>query len=66
MTQSNGWQSQSLKDSHAANRKRNKQVAQLRASRVAGTEHTPDELVAIHAQLKADYLAREAQRRTVS
>lgn len=49
-----------------ANRARNKLAAKLRAERVAGSEYTPAELEQLHRQLKADYLAREAQRRAAA
>ena len=41
-------------------------VRDLKAERVDHSLHTPAELVAIQERLKADYYAREAQRRAAA
>jgi hypothetical protein len=58
--QTNGWQHETLKASRNQRINRAKQAAKLKRERVAGSEYTPAELVALHEQLKADYYARES------
>lgn len=64
--QTNGWQAKSLKADHNARKARQAEIARLKRERVDGSEHTPAELLALHRQLKTDYLAREARRRTTA
>lgn len=67
MTKSrSGWAAKAINNSRQARGARRKEIARLKRERVAGSEHTPAELVALHAGLKADYLAREAQRRATA
>lgn len=64
--QTNGWQARAIHNADNARKARNALLTKLKRERVDGSEHTPAELIAIHAQLKEDYLAREAQRRATA
>lgn len=54
---------QAMNRADTARKTRAALINRLHRERVQGSEHTPAELEARLRQLKADYLAREAQRR---
>jgi hypothetical protein len=59
--QTNGWQARAINNARQARQARNALIAKLRRERVGGDEHTPAELVAIHAQLKEDVRLRHPE-----
>lgn len=59
--QTTGWQLHATKTKHNARVNRAKQAAKLKRERVAGSEYTPAELVALHEQLKADFYRRNPE-----
>lgn len=61
--QQSGWQRRAIHNAYNARAKRNKEIARLRASRVYD-EWTSSDLLAIQRDLKADFTARDAARRT--